>query len=179
MAIVNNKKPTVTELLELLNKPALIKWANKLGLKGIDVDEYRTEAMKKGSDLHNQINEFSKYGIPFENKELWDNYSKFISDKQVIDAEQNIECDLFIGRYDIKLKVNNDIVIADFKSSNRIYLENILQLVCYQIAFPDCKIAVVEIPSFKYKPLFIKDITPYKNIIEALVSIYNNKRLID
>ena len=32
--------PGVTTVLSVLNKPALVPWANKLGLEGIDVRKY-------------------------------------------------------------------------------------------------------------------------------------------
>jgi hypothetical protein len=174
-----NQKPSLTELLDLLNKPALIRWANGLGKKGIDVEEYRNEQKSQGRELHNQIHEFHKYGIPLIDLELNANYAKFISDKEVIDSEIFVEHELFVCRYDIKLKVAGDIVIGDFKSSDRIYLENILQLTGERMAVVGCKLAIIEIPSFRYKPLNIRDYTPYEEILKALVTIYHNKKLVE
>jgi hypothetical protein len=48
-------KPTVSQLLQLLDKPALLGWANKIGLEGISLDEYRKKSTKGGTDLHKEI----------------------------------------------------------------------------------------------------------------------------
>jgi hypothetical protein len=44
--------PGSTTVLGVINKPYLIKWANRLGLEGIDVDKYRDEAADTGNGLH-------------------------------------------------------------------------------------------------------------------------------
>lgn len=41
--------PGVTTITNLLNKPYLIKWANDLGLEGIDSTKYRDEAADIGT----------------------------------------------------------------------------------------------------------------------------------
>jgi hypothetical protein len=172
-------KPTVTQLLELLNKPALMKWSNKIGLQGIKLDEYRTEAMNKGKVIHNQIDEYFRYNIPFEDAVLFENFKSFISDKKVIDTEKNIETDLFIGKYDMRIDFRGKEYICDFKSSSGIYLENILQLVCYKMAKEECEIAIVEIPIFKFKPITLRYYDQYKEIIQALHSIWKNKLIVE
>ena len=63
------KKPHVTQLLDLLNKPALLNWANKIGLQGINIDEFRKNALRKGSARHREIENFLIDNIPFENSE--------------------------------------------------------------------------------------------------------------
>ena len=49
------KKPSVTQLLDLIAKPALISWANKQGLMGIDTSEKRKKILLNGTSLHSQI----------------------------------------------------------------------------------------------------------------------------
>jgi hypothetical protein len=44
--------PGVTTVLGLLNKPALVPWANRMGLKGIDTSKYVDEAATIGSVAH-------------------------------------------------------------------------------------------------------------------------------
>jgi len=41
------KKPSVTELLRILDKPALLNWANKQGLLGIDISVKRKEWLSR------------------------------------------------------------------------------------------------------------------------------------
>ena len=49
------KVPGVTTVLSLLNKPALVKWANNLGLQGIDSNKYRDAAADIGTLAHAMI----------------------------------------------------------------------------------------------------------------------------
>ena len=44
--------PGVTPILGILNKPALIVWANRLGLQGIDSTKYRDELADIGVLAH-------------------------------------------------------------------------------------------------------------------------------
>jgi len=44
--------PSVTTVLNELNKPALVKWANKLGLQGVDSDRYKDELADIGTLTH-------------------------------------------------------------------------------------------------------------------------------
>lgn len=43
------KKPSVTMLIDLLAKPALIDWANKQGLLGVDIKDLRKKAKSSGT----------------------------------------------------------------------------------------------------------------------------------
>jgi hypothetical protein len=173
------KKPSVSQLLDLLNKPALLNWANKIGLEGIKLQDYRKEVATKGTALHNQIEKYLIDKIPFLDKNIQKIFDEFIKDKEIISIEKNIENDLFVGRYDIKLKFNNDIYICDFKSSDGIYLENKLQLIAYRMVDGCDKIAIIQIPTFEMKILDIKDYGPYEDILACLSIIYSNKKLIE
>ena len=52
--------PSVTTVLGQLAKPALIPWANKLGLQGIDVAKYVDLTAEAGSLAHKMILDFFK-----------------------------------------------------------------------------------------------------------------------
>ena len=47
--------PGATTITGLLNKPYLIRWANQLGLEGIDSSTYTDEAAKTGTLAHAMI----------------------------------------------------------------------------------------------------------------------------
>ena len=47
-----NTIPGVTTALNELNKPALVKWANNLGLQGIDSNKYRDVLADVGTLTH-------------------------------------------------------------------------------------------------------------------------------
>lgn len=49
--------PGVTTVLGVINKPALVRWANKLGLQGIDSTAYVDETARVGTLAHEMIQE--------------------------------------------------------------------------------------------------------------------------
>lgn len=169
------KKPSISELLDLLNKPALLYWANKIGLEGVRLSDYYKKSKGAGLSIHAQIKRFVEDGMPFENATHQENYLRFIADKAVIDLEQAIETTHFTGRYDVRIKMQDSVYICDFKSSSGLYFENKLQLAAYRMAFPECKVAVVEVPSFTLKPVEIEDFTELEGMIKCLAYIYKHK----
>jgi len=50
--------PSVTTILSVIAKPNLIKWANKMGLEGINSEEYKKETAKAGTLGHEMIQEY-------------------------------------------------------------------------------------------------------------------------
>ena len=50
--------PGVTTILGVMNKPALVKWANNLGLQGIDSSVYVDETAKIGTLAHEMVQEY-------------------------------------------------------------------------------------------------------------------------
>lgn len=50
--------PGVTTIVGILNKPALVPWANKLGLKGIDVTKYVDDKADIGTLAHTMIEDY-------------------------------------------------------------------------------------------------------------------------
>lgn len=163
-------KPSVTELLDMLNKPALMKWANKIGLEGTDLNAYRNKVKAHGTDMHNDIERYVKTKELPEDKALADKIVKFFADKEVIDVEQNIETEYFVGRYDIKLKWNDFIMICDFKRSSKVYFENRLQLAAYKMASPCDHVAVIHTKEFLVNPVTL---TPdYEEFLITLSKLY-------
>jgi len=174
------KKPTVSQLLDLLNKPALMKWANKIGLEGTLLEDYYKKSKAKGTSLHLQIEEYLKNKKPFADIAIQQEFETFLQRYNVVSFEQSIETEWFIGRYDIILRKDNDlntVYLCDFKSNTGVYFENKLQLVAYRMALPyeNVKYAVIEIPSFTLKEIEIPDQESYKSILKNLSSIFITK----
>lgn len=169
-------KPTVTELIALLDKPALLKWANKIGLQGIALDDYRKKSTGEGDDTHKKIENDLKHGIPFENE----NFQKFKSRYEVLQVEPVIECEFYKGRADVLLKRDELTWLFDFKNSTNIYFEQKLQLVAYKRILKADRIGIINTQSFVEN---IIDLTPqqetsYTKILSALYVIWREKRLI-
>ena len=172
-------KPSVTNLIQLLDKPGLLKWANSIGLQGISIDEYRKKSLSSGNYIHNQIQKYISNKIPFENVEYQDNFERYFSNKQILSSEKNIETDYFIGRYDIKFNYKSKIYLCDFKSNqNNIYFENKLQLSAYKMAEICDGVGIISIPDFKFLPVYITDFTPFEEILIYLSKIYKLKKQI-
>lgn len=169
-------KPSVSKLIGLLDKPSLLKWANKIGLEGINIDDYRKKSMSSGLSYHKQIENFLTKNIPFESEEIQQKCVNFFADKKIICVEKQIENEYFLGRLDIKIEYNGLTYICDFKSNQKnIYFENKLQLISYKMVEKSDKIAIISIPDFTFLPIEIIDYSPYEQILINLSNIYQLK----
>lgn len=174
------KKPSISELLSLLSKPALIGWANKQGLLGVDINKASKKWLNAGTSIHAQINRFIENNEPFENEENQVRFLRFAENKELLCSEKEIETEWFIGRYDLKMKWNDKIYLCDFKSNKRkIRLENRLQLVGYSMAEPCDSFAIISVPDFTILNFKIENRQPYEDMLKALSTIYTLKNQIE
>lgn len=163
-------KPSVTQLLDLLAKPALITWANEQGLKGVDIKKARKTALSSGTSMHAQIE--SKEFLELEHAA---NFSRFMADKELIDAEQQIETEWFTGRYDARLKWRGLTYLVDWKKSRRqrVYFEYKLQLAAYGMGVQCDRFGMVATPAFVLVEVkMTDDLKRYQDIIIALSKIW-------
>lgn len=173
-------KPSITELLKILDKPALVYWANQQGLQGVDIKKERPKWLSKGTSIHKQIEEFIKKGTQFINIEDQNRYLDFIKDKEILGLESSIETEWFTGRFDLKMKWNNKIYLVDFKNNHKnIYLEDRLQLVGYSMVEKCDSFAIVSVPDFRILNFKIENRKPYEDILKALSIIYTSKNQIE
>ncbi len=163
-------KPTVTQLLNLLNKPALMKWANKIGLEGIRLEDYRKKIASSGVAIHNQIENYIKYQTPFKNKEHQFCFDTLFENKKIISVEKKIENEWFLGRLDIEFEMNGEVYVADFKRNAIIYLENKLQLAAYRMG-TNSNTAIIQVPEMIMKEV-VFDYEKAENILKHLSQIY-------
>lgn len=140
------KVPGVTIVLGILNKPALIKWANNLGLQGIDSSKYRDEMADIGTLAHQMIvdyfnkvetdtSEYSKTQIDLAENCLlsfweWEKSHKI----EVILAEQPLVSTEhgYGGTIDCFCKLDGQPTLLDFKTGKAIYPEYFYQLAAYE-----------------------------------------------
>jgi len=115
----------VTKLINLLDKPFLKYWANKIGLEGINIRNYESTVKKDGNNRHKDIENYIKNGIPFDGCDIFD---ESIKDYNIIGSEIEITNGKIIGRIDLALSKHNEIYIVDFKRNKNIYLSSKLQL---------------------------------------------------
>ncbi len=169
--------PTVTKLLKLLDKPPLMKWANRIGLQGITLDDYYKQSKAKGNSYHNQVEDAIKLNKEIEDPYLRARFHLFFEDREILDSEKDVSCEHWRGRYDIKFKHKNETWLCDFKTNAKgIYLENKLQLVAYSEIEKDVnRIAIVSLPDFIVMPVVMHDRKPYVGILRALSHIFKCK----
>jgi len=139
--------PSVTTALNILNKPALVKWANKLGLEGIDSSRYRDALADIGTLTHylimcrlnEELPDTSDY-TP-EQVELAEGcYKKYVDwelrnpVKPILVEEQLVsEKYQYGGTPDLYALSNRVLMLADFKTNAKgIFAEMIYQVAAYR-----------------------------------------------
>lgn len=137
--------PGVTTILSVLNKPALVIWANRLGLQGIDSTKYKDQMADIGTLAHLMIlnhllsqttdtSEYSKNDIDkAENCFLsyleWEKGHKV----KALLVEKPIVSDRYGygGTPDFIGYIDDSLEVADFKTGNAVYPEYFYQLAAY------------------------------------------------
>lgn len=140
-----NGLPSVTEILNLIPKPYLILWANKIGLKGEDYREISNIYTTIGTAVHNAIEDVllerpirQLTGIFQEAIDMaetsFNNFIDWYNDQESIEVvfiEKELICKDYAGTADALLKVNGENILIDFKTSNRISVDYPIQLAAY------------------------------------------------
>lgn len=140
------KVPGVTTVLGILNKPALVPWANKLGLQGIDSSKYRDEMADIGTLAHqmivdyfnkiktdtddyssNQIELAENCLLSFWNWEKGHKIEVIVAEKQLVSTKYG-----FGGTIDCFCKLEGRPTLLDFKTGKAIYPEMLHQLAAYE-----------------------------------------------
>ena len=174
------KKPSISELIKLLDKPALIGWANREGLKGVDISKKRKEWRSYGTSLHSQIYNFITNGEKLIKSEDQKNLEKFLKNIEVISVECKVENEYFTGVYDLMYRKNGKTYLGDYKSNaKRIYFEHKLQIAGYAMCVEADAYSVISIPTFSEMSFMLNDIDNYHEILKSLSNIYNQKQIID
>lgn len=137
--------PGATTITGLLNKPYLVKWANDLGLEGIDSSTYTDEAAKVGTLAHAMVQadlqgteidraQYSPIQIDLaENAVLsWFEWKKHHSIEPIF-CEVPFVSDLarYGGTVDCYCRLDGRPTLLDFKTGKAIYPEYFVQLAAY------------------------------------------------
>jgi len=174
------KKPSVTELVGQLDKPALLGWANRIGLEGKSLLDARRQNMTQGASLHRQLERWLLNGTPIEDEDFQSKAKEFFADKNLVACEKAIDHEKFTGRLDVKYETEDGTVwICDFKTNqSRLYRENKLQLAAYRMVEGCDRVAVISIPDMKLIKAEIPDFSPYEEMILHLAEIFRLDRII-
>jgi len=137
--------PGVTTILGVLNKPALVPWANNLGLQGIKVREYVDDKAAIGTLAHQMIadhlrkqeTDTSDYTAKQIDKAENSLLSYFEWEKshtiEVILVEKPLVSEIyrFGGSIDSLVWLDGLLTLPDIKTSKGIYPEMLTQVVAY------------------------------------------------
>lgn len=137
--------PGVTTFLNVLNKPALIKWANELGLQGINSSSYVDNLAAVGTLAHQMImvhlkgeeldtSDYTKTQIELAENSLlsyfgWEKTHKV--EPILIETPLVSEEYRFGGTPDLLAKIDGVDTLMDFKTGKAIYPEHFIQVAAY------------------------------------------------
>ena len=140
--------PGVTTVLGVINKPALVKWANNLGLQGIDSSAYVDETARIGTLAHEMIQEYlggpvvdrgayTKDQIDAAENALisffeWERHqegAKMVT--RAIELPLVSEAYRFGGTIDWYGEIGGRMWLVDIKSSKGLFTEHELQVAAY------------------------------------------------
>lgn len=190
--------PGVTTITNQLNKPALIPWANRMGLAGIDTSKYVDDKAMIGTLAHEMIlahlskravdtADYSKNQIDLaENAFLsyleWEKGHKvepIMTEYQLVSERY-----LYGGTLDFFGRVDGMFELVDFKTGSGIYDEMWFQVAAYgglKVYMPPSKYRILNIPRTEdeaFKEEFKTDLSlHFEAFLKLLDFYYLNKRI--
>ena len=140
------KVPSVTTIIGVLNKPALLHWAWQMGIDGKDYRTVRDEAADVGTLAHYLIlchlkgmePNVSAYSLENQKKaansmaKFLDWESKHKLEPILLEEYLVSEVCRFGGTVDCYGKVDDELILLDFKTSKAIYTDMFYQLAAYE-----------------------------------------------
>lgn len=192
--------PGSTTVTGLLNKPALVAWANKLGLEGIDSSKYVDKAARVGTLIHSLVEahitknkcDMSDY-TPLEIELAQNGFYKYLDWEKQHKVEPIFNEKKFVsekhkygGTLDFYCKVDGKLTLVDFKSGKGIYNEHFLQVSSYANLLKENgyrveQIMILNIGRSEDEPFQHKEIAPsvikkYFDMFKALLKVYYAKK---
>ena len=195
--INGNIVPGVTTVLGILNKPALVLWANRLGLQGIDSTKYRDEAASIGTLAHAMVcahlggyqcdtGDYSKEQIDAAENSLlsyfeWERHNHV----EPILVEEPLVSEKYHygGTIDCLGRIGGDLVLIDHKTGKGIYDEMFYQLAAYKQLLSEAGHNVVNCRILRigrdtdegFEERVMTDLTRQWQIFEHCLGIYKLK----
>jgi len=138
--------PGVTTILNVLNKPALVRWSNDLGLKGISVGAYVDTLATVGTIAHEMVcchNKKESFIPDGRAPELIDaaenSFLKYLEWERhhtvepiLCEAELVSEHDRFGGCIDFYGRIDGVLTLKDYKTAKAIWPEHLYQVAAYR-----------------------------------------------
>ena len=190
--------PGATTITGLLNKPHLVKWANNLGLEGIDSSKYTDEAAAVGTLAHELIQAhlqgekldtsmFSPTQVDLAENAVLSFYewaSRHTIEPIVCEVPMVSEKLRYGGTVDCYCKLDGKPTLVDFKTGKAIYEEYFVQTAGYKAILEEHGYQVDEVKILRvgrdetegFEERTVKDTTKYFKIFQNLLDIYYIKK---
>lgn len=188
--------PGVTTILGVINKPALVPWANRLGLEGIKTTEYVDHLADIGTLAHrmiqchltgeeldlsdytpNQVGTAENAVLSFFEWEKGKDLETLESERQLVS-----ETLCYGGTADWYGKINGRMALLDIKTGKAIYDEHLYQVAAYasllienRCTLDEVRILQVgrdEAEGFSERVIPIGAILPYFQVFKAALELY-------
>ena len=190
--------PGATTITGLLNKPHLVRWANKLGLEGIDSSKYTDEAAAVGTLAHALVQAhlqgekldmdmFSPIQVELAENALlsffeWEKRHKI--EPIICEIPMVSEKLRFGGTVDCYCMLDGVPTLLDFKTGKAIYEEYFVQTAAYkelllEAGHPVERVQILRIGRDEtegFEERAITDTTKYFKIFQNLLDIYYIKK---
>lgn len=190
----------VTTVVGVLDKPALVPWANRIGLQGIEVRKYVDDKADIGTLAHAMIinkllgketdtSDYSQNQIDAAENACLSFYEwQRTHELTIIQAELPLvsECHKFGGQFDIYGQLNGSRELIDLKTGSGIYEEHYYQVGGYGIlleenGFPIDQIRILNIPRSEdenFQEIVLSDRTRElaSDMFLDCLKIYNRKK---
>ena len=192
--------PGVTTILGVIAKPALVRWANKMGLDGIDTNKYVDRLADIGTLAHYLIQckltnvepdlstwspeQLDKATNSVKSFDAWAGQHAI----EVIDTELALVSEKYRygGTVDILARVDGVEGVVDLKTSKAIYDEHLYQAAAYhQLARENgykpkfiqiLQIGRTEEEGFSVRYVAGRKVTPYRRVFHAALKLYRQKQ---
>jgi len=192
--------PGVTTITGVLNKPALVRWANKMGLDGVDTAKYVDNRAAMGALAHNMVeaellaeavdtSEYSAEAIEAATNAMasfhaWARKHEY----DVLGVEQKMTSRKWRvgGTCDIYWVLDGIHTLTDLKTGKGIYPDHKCQAMAYAQIMRENglrvdRVGILNIPRdederFAYEDILPDDEPIYTDIFEHCIAIYNAKK---
>ncbi len=189
--------PGVTTVTGLLAKPSLVRWANKLGLQGIDAGAYTERTARVGSLAHAMISaallgeDFAAPdAAPEELEQARRNLAQFLAWREG-HSLRPVHCEsAFVserlrygGTVDCYCVLDGEPVLLDFKTGRSIYPEYFVQLAAYaqllrEQGFPVQELRVLRLggEGESWEEKSVRESERWFSVFECLLRVYYLKK---
>lgn len=195
--------PGVTTFLGILNKPALVSWANNLGLQGINVKDYVDDKAATGTLVHEKMYCDLK-GIKVDTSlytavqiEIAQNsFKKYLDWKKqhtiepiVLEYGMVSEKYQFGGTIDSYCLLDGVLTLIDYKTCKALYPEHFIQVSAYRQLLREnghelknsaiLRVGRDELEGFEFYKISAKKMSYCWKLFKHCIAIYNLKKQLE